>query len=378
MEQKYRDMFDEVHASDRLQQEVQNMTKQERQEVRRRISKTTLIAAIIAALLAGTALAASVPGVKLWFDRQWEETSGGKEMAQEQERAIDSLTHSVNVSSASRTDAPEMEDASGEAEVGQASAVGETTVSEGEAQATVPGTVETPAGSPKVILDSVTVGEERLWMMLKVSGEYPAGRSYMFEKTYLEGGPQKELSELGIQLGGSIKYSTDGSTVTEDGNLLLLVRYTAPSGSGSLLKGGHFKLHLENLLMDRELVCEGQWDLEFDLAATESQPALTVENVPVPATDTEGREITLTFQQIRVHATGVQMFTGVENAGFTLWWDTALVMADGTEVRSDGAHSGWESVAENSRWVTSYTWCVPVDLSRAVALRLGDTRIPLR
>lgn len=381
MEQEYRDMFGEVHASDRLRQEVLNMTKQEMRKVRRCISKTVLAAAIIAALLAGTALAASVPSIRMWFDRQWEETSGGREMAQEQKKAIDGLTQSVDVSTASNDDAAETvsgEDADDKDEETLAPAAEKIPGNAGENQAAqTPAAEETSENNPKVILDSVTVGEERLWMLLKIGGQYTAGKSYTFERTYLDGAPAKEIPDLGIQVGGSIQYSKDGSTVAGDGSLLMLIRYTSPSGSESLLNGGHLKLHLENLLADGELLCEGVWDLEFDLAAVESQPALAVENVSVPATDKEDREITVTFQQVQVHATGARLFTGPENAGFMLWPDTALVLTDGTEVRADGAHANWEGTTGDSRWITSYAWCVPVDLSQVKALRLGETVISL-
>ena len=83
----YREMFDEVHAPQGLKEEVLNMTKQDTARVARKISAAFVIAAVLAVVLAGTALAA-VAGVpqtlREWFDQQWTETAGSETMPKEQ------------------------------------------------------------------------------------------------------------------------------------------------------------------------------------------------------------------------------------------------------------------------------------------------------
>ena len=59
MKASYREMFDEVRASERLNREVMNMTKQERTQVVKKVSVSFIIAAALAVILAGTALAAA-------------------------------------------------------------------------------------------------------------------------------------------------------------------------------------------------------------------------------------------------------------------------------------------------------------------------------
>lgn len=59
METKYREMFDQVRASERLRKEVMEMTKQEKTAPKRRIPRAGLIAAALALALAGTAIAAA-------------------------------------------------------------------------------------------------------------------------------------------------------------------------------------------------------------------------------------------------------------------------------------------------------------------------------
>lgn len=75
MERKYREMFGEVHASDRLKQEVLNMTKQKRSQ-RRHIPLAALIAAVLVVVLAGTALAMTNAGIRDWFAQHWREETG--------------------------------------------------------------------------------------------------------------------------------------------------------------------------------------------------------------------------------------------------------------------------------------------------------------
>lgn len=60
MKASYREMFDEVHASERLKEEVMNMTRQERTQVVKKLSVSFIIAAALAVILAGTALAAVI------------------------------------------------------------------------------------------------------------------------------------------------------------------------------------------------------------------------------------------------------------------------------------------------------------------------------
>lgn len=95
MRTKYQRAFDHVAASDRLKEEVRNMTKQEQRALRRQVPRALIAAALVALLLAGTALAASVPGIQNWFRQYWQEATGEVEMDAAQAAAVDGLTQSV-------------------------------------------------------------------------------------------------------------------------------------------------------------------------------------------------------------------------------------------------------------------------------------------
>ena len=193
----YREMFDEVHAPQGLKEEVMNMTRQETTRVVRKVSAAFVIAAVLAVVLVGTALAAviGVPEtLQEWFGKQWTE-SGGGEMSEEQSAVIDSLVQPVGVSAKKQ--------------------------------------------GITVTLDSVTPGEGGLWLMLKISGENLTSRA-RFMSYNLNGGPmEKEEIMTGVATVRSASMQMVGTT--EDGTQIYLVLYDAPKGVNFLEGGKNLK-----------------------------------------------------------------------------------------------------------------------------------------
>lgn len=244
----YREMFDEVHAPQGLKEEVMNMTRQETTRVVRKVSAAFVIAAVLAVVLAGTALAAviGVPEtLQEWFGKQWTE-SGGGEMSEEQSAVIDSLVQPVGVSAKKQ--------------------------------------------GITVTLDSVTPGEGGLWLMLKISGENLTNRA-RFMSYNLNGGPmEKEEIMTGVATVRSASMQMVGTT--EDGTQIYLVLYDAPKGV-NFLEGGKMELQLGNLNLWKEPEKESEerpkpetidekWVLPFTLAPTKNVEALTMEKATVP------------------------------------------------------------------------------------------------
>lgn len=96
MRTPYQKAFDHVTASERLKEEVLDMTRHEKQTLCRRIPKFALIAAVIALLLAGTALAVNIPQLQDWFRQYWEDATGADALAPQQEDLLNGLTQSVD------------------------------------------------------------------------------------------------------------------------------------------------------------------------------------------------------------------------------------------------------------------------------------------
>ena len=139
----YRETFDQIRASEQLREEVLKMTKQEHiTTVKRRIPKTVLIAAALALVLAGTALAVASPTLREWFEKKWaEETSS--QLKESQSLVVDSLTQKVGISDTS----------------------GEVTVT----------------------VDSITVGTSQIWALLDVEGwDFDRNAQYSFDRMRVE------------------------------------------------------------------------------------------------------------------------------------------------------------------------------------------------
>ncbi len=322
----YKEMFNEVHASERLKEEVWNMTKQERS---RRRWAPALLAAVLALALMGTAVAAGGPdGLREWFSGRWRE-SAHRPMEAEQAAVIDQLTQEIGVS-------------------------------------------DTQNGVT-VTVDSATVGDSSIWMLLKISGEYPEKEAcrYHFEAVDLQLTPDPDLLETPGVCG--IDYPYVG--VGESGEMTVLLHYSIslPTES-SLLDGYQAELVLKDLLYGGQVVQEGQWQMTFMLEPVERAEVLTVEKAMVPCKWDGG---TTELRDIQVTSTGIRFVQSGEDQ--ELHPDLyGLVLRDATVVLYSGAASRWLDGEMETAWGTSYEWEVPVDLGEAIALRFGETVIPLR
>jgi hypothetical protein len=334
MRNLYRETFDELHASDRLRQEVMNMTNLERNtKLRRKFPKTILIAAALVVALTGTAVAAGFIPASLrgWFTQQWQEETGG-DISQEHLALIDRLTQEVGVS-------------------------------------------DTRDGAT-VTLDSVTCGDSILWLLLKVDlPELAKDPSlYDFCRVELVLSPEPD----GENTAGGMGFSTPYAGIAEDGRLTLLVRFDMTlTGEDSLLKGYDATLTLGNLNYDNALAVEGPWELSFTLEPAE-QEVLTLDSAVVPARDMENdyQACTVELRNIRITAAGIR-YTQAGEDQMLEPRSQSLVLQDGSEVRSSSGGSRWMGEEQTGLWATDFTWTMPVDLSQVVGVRFGDQLIPL-
>ena len=388
MRTRYQRAFDHVTASGRLREEVLNMTKQEKRSLRRRIPRAVLIAAVLALLLAGTALAVNVPGIQAWFQRYWEDAAGTVEMPPAQQEVLDDLTQSVGTSAATgtpeRAEVPGLPETSADAEPPERASEevpaepADTAAGGGAAPVPDGGDPSVQVGCVTVTLDSVTAGENQLWMLVRVTGQtFEAGKDYAFCRGELVGAPQKEYADLGILVGSGVRMSADGCRILADGSLEMMLWYTNPDpAAADLTDGRTMTLRLTDLMADREPLVQGQWDIPFTLAKTAPSAAIELEQVVLPVEGVDGTD-EVVYDTLRVTSTGMELISGVRYEGANLWSDVALVLPDGTEIEGGGAHGTWEGEAHESRWINSYTWKVPVALEQAAAVRIGDVTVPL-
>lgn len=333
MEKDYKAVFDKIHASDRLRQEVWNMAKEERCiKKRRRLPKAALVAAVLVFILCGTGIAAVIMPDTLqgWFGQQWEEDN--KEfMSLEQTQQIETLTQAVGVS-------------------------------------------DTCSGVT-VTLDSLTRGDSCLWMLVKVDAG-PDQREQLHHVDSIEILGAEEVDS--VQTPGGYGFEFPAVWTAEDGTAALLLRYTvALTGEDSLFNGFQGTLFLENLVYRHSAVLEGTWELPFVLEPMERQ-ALELESAVVPASNHETGEqgLTVELRDIQVTATGVRFIQDGRDQYLYPRLE-GLVLADGTEVGQTGGSSRWVDAACEEVWASDYYWKLPVDISKVTALRFEDTLVPL-
>ena len=355
MKASYRDMFDEVRASERLKEEVMNMTKQERTQVVKKVSVSFIIAAALAVILAGTALAAAIgvpQTLQEWFNQQWTEAGGPEKMPKEQSEVIESLVQSVGV----------------------------TCVNKGVS----------------VTLDSVTPGEGTICLMLKVKGEQLTGK-WNFMRENITGGPKEKMESQGGYCFSSCQTKPLGTT--EDGTQIFLYWFDAPKGV-NFLEGGEMELRFEDSeLRDENPVppgtypegvmvspdLEGKWILPFTLEPLKDQPVLTAQGTRVPCTKWEWGEgdsemvssgVTIDIRDIRVTSIGYSYLLPKELVGYHENYDygrelPVLQLTGGMTL--EGHDSGRDS---SDPQVRGY-WDLPVDLSKVEAICFGDVVVPL-
>lgn len=341
MKALYQEMFDEVRASERLKQEVMNMTKQERTQVVKKVSVSFIIAAALAVLLAGTALAAviGVPEtLQEWFGRQWTEAGGGEQMPKEQQEVIDRLVQPVNVSSSSK--------------------------------------------GVTITLDSVTPGEDGLWMLLKIAGTQEETRwDFMDFGISYEPLEKQEMPDVTIS-----GYTVSYTGMTEDNTQVQLIYYQSTDG-GYFLNGGELELTLKGMYCRKWTEAkgwemferEGKWVLPFKLEPVGEQEVLTAKSALVAVSKLEWgeegedpveRKGTLRLQNIQVTSTGYRFERPLGEDG---WEINApeLLLKGGLEIEGNGAIQTYGDPEMRG------SWTIPVDLSKVEAIRFDDVVVPL-
>lgn len=330
-----------------------------------------VIAAVIVLLLAGTALAVNMPHLQDWFQQYWEEATGEDLMNAQQEDILNSVTQSVDATS-------NMEDGSGS--VSSESTSPNDISNQATNKPGVPDTTQSPSADPvpttpnvTVSLDSVAAGEDTLWMLVHITGNYEPGKRYSFRRGELLGAPEKEFSELGITVSSGV--TAERYEILDDGSLQILLHYQCLNSSADLTQGGTYELQLEDLMMDRNPIQKGQWNLSFSLDNVATSAPVVLEHVTLPVEGLDGQD-TVEFEEIRITSTGVRFVCQPQFCGYSLWTDVALVLADGSEIAGFGGHGSWTGESDTSNWYSAYNWNLPVAVEQAVALRIGKTIVP--
>ena len=313
--------------TDRLMEAAKEPEEKRR---RSRWTRGAAVAALAAVLLAGSAVAAAgIPGNLMdWFMRQWEDQTD-RDMGENQTALIEQLTQEIG-----------------------------TSVSE---------------SGVTVTLDSVTRGNSGAWLLLRVSGAdiQQTDLPYYFGRMDLSFMPNPDT----VETPGSYGMSVEFSRKSEDGLLMLISYDSQLIEEDSLLKGYEGELLLRNLMCGDSVTREGEWRLSFSLPPVEGQPLLTLDSVTVSATDQKTQKRCMTeLRNIQISATDIRFTQSAEDQMCAPQLD-ALVLKDGTEIKTTGGASRWTSGAGGGEWATIHFWTLPVDLEQAVGFRVGEQTI---
>lgn len=341
MKEEYQQVFDQVHASERLREEVAQMTKLERKNPKKRFPKGILIAAAILVVLAGSAIATvGMPGtLQGWFARQWTEQNDA-EMSAEQLAFIDHLTEKVGV--------------------------------------------QDTQNGVTVTLDSITAGDSSIWLLVKVSGSYEEDEEHRYDFGIIDLTLDPDPDLIRDTPGGS-GLQTLYSGTASDGVFTVLLQYTVDLAGKSTLwdEPRTATLVLEDL--NRKEIggdwegtpaAAGTWTLAFSLTPGEERQVRIIPELEVPARNRDSRQAgRTTISQVRISATEIQYVQAAEEQA----WEperAALILQDGSVVERSGGSSRFQD-AEYTCWSSTYYWRVPVDLRQVTALRIGNETFPL-
>ena len=353
MEKNYRELFDGIRASGRLRRDVMDLKNLGRREAGP--SAHTLrpvLAAVLTVLLLGTAACAAVPGAAKsladYFSGRWKEHNDTS-LTQAQLDFIENFTQTVGVSDT--------------------------------------------CNGVTVTLEAVTAGESSLWMLLSVDGldvpaEDLAGEDVRFSSRglFLDMDPEAAYNY------GMIPEGPLELRAAEDGKLMLTLRaiWDNSASSINILDGHQALLLLQGIRtfdVDRHLkarLAEGSWRLEFTLEPAADPETIILRDVALPAmrinTDTLDWEPSEPrAKEIRMTSTEMHIYWNEDALSYPVK-EISLLLDGGAEVGNAGAWPVRVDTAPEEGILGHFIvpWDLPVDLSRAAAIRVGDQTIPLK
>ncbi|WP_295580913.1 hypothetical protein [uncultured Oscillibacter sp.] len=388
MEEQYRAVFDEVRASETLRKKVADMTKQERRKVRRKVSRAALAAAILAAVLAGTVAAATVETpIRRWLGFAPPAGAETEEMAPvEAPPAPPKRPEPPAPPPEAPEEAPEKtpEPVLETAQAWHAEAWERHTAQTAlpEEQERIVESLTVPVGASAVedgvtvTVDSVTVGDNTLWTLVKVDGAAAFGAEERLDRRLFQSVEIAFFSPEGAPLETTQKgYASDFAGADGQGHLATMLRVFAEflDPAVTLRDGCTVELTFWGLSCGDEVLEGGPWALRFDLAPMgQALPVRTAERAQVTALE-GGEERTVVIRNVRVTPEEVRFVVD----GTVRPLVESVVLADGMEIEVENYGAGTPAAGETEATEWIFYWSLPIDLTQAEALRFGDVLVPL-
>lgn len=331
----YKETFGEIRASERLRDEVGNVTKQNRKP-KRQWKQFLIPAAVIMLILAGVAGA-----------------------------------NDKDIREPLREDLDVIEEFTLEEELGQFWTENGGILDEAQkhriAQAVQTVNISDTRDGVRVLVEQIYATEHYLSMLIKIQGEDLANLHHTDLRTYtlngtVYGNPETEISD-------GYFGATDLGTL-EDGTLLRSFECAISQKELSLLEGAELELRVKNL----KVFGDTEWVLPISIAPAENREILTLEQAKAGGYlnsnhDDRKPEHMITLQNLEVSSTGFKFRTLSGWPG-----EVFICLTDGQEIKSPGAEGGGTT---GSPLNFTGRWPAPVDLSQAIAIKIGEVIIPL-
>ncbi len=330
---QYQAAFSHIRASETLRTEVLNM-KPETREFRfpKRRLRPLLIAAACFCLLAGTALAIALNGTLLsYFETQWQAITG-RSMEPSQSQLIQSLTTNI----------------------------GDRVTS----------------GGNTMTLESVTLGENSVWILLRLEAPATTFTQRNFYGFYgfdcaITPSPVPENT-------GFMGLTIQSETVNDDGSLSILLLLDTALPTDTALNYGNFTLTMQlHNLIDRtsaelRTVAEGTWDFSIPLQSADREASRSIQDLTVPAQIEETREsVEVELHHVVISSTGIRFsYTGEGDVS-----SISAILKDGTIIPATSGSSSKLGTPDTHS--ASYQWSVPLNPDDITALQIEDFQVAI-
>mgnify|MGYP003371019239 CR=1 FL=1 len=230
-----------------------------------------------------------------------------------------------------------------------------------------------------VTVDSVTVGDDSFYLLLRVEGVRLSKRhSYHFDALTLEVSPDPLAGERGIGSQGIAFKGLDG-----DGAALFLVEYAYAAGTEFTADTTPLEVHL--LLEDfmrgpqtkkRKTITAGVWAFDFTIDRSQPPEIIALPDTEVTGMDLHAREdIAVLLTHMELTNTGIRFRYDTQGGAIDLKAQFSVLLKSGADI----SYSEGSSVpmSDQTTMNCSYHWEIPVELEEVAAVQIGSTTIPV-
>lgn len=309
-----------------------------------------LVAAVIALFLLGAGVVAVIYGdsIQNWFGYHWDRVTG-QTMSESHSAVIDHLSQEIGVSQ----------------------------------------TIE----DVTVTVDSATVGDNILYLLLRVEGQKLNSRhTYSFEQFDMKVTPDPLENSAGM---GGIGLQFD--EFDSDGAALFLIKFKFGSRNGFELDKSPLdvQVKLGDLIRTggkEKVIQAGEWSMTFTIDRTRLPEPITLSDTEITVYGRDDALETVLFSDMELTSTGIRFRHDLEvnvdllhlvqapehikeMAGTNLVQQMYVILENDAIIESSGGVG--VAMHDIGKLSCSYHWKIPINLDEVTAIQIGQTQIKI-